>query len=108
MAEIQRQIDTLRQKEKGIRLEVVDIILKSDLMTDLSEKVRSMDLTLDVKVDADALQKELGKLPRLVNNTNDATDVLQNNLKGVAEVGASVSPPVRRPASLCRRAIRRV
>ncbi len=91
MAEIQRQIDTLRQKEKGIRLEVVDIILKSDLMTDLSEKVRSMDLTLDVKVDADALQKELGKLPRLVNNTNDATDVLQNNLKGVAEVGRSAA-----------------
>ena len=66
MAEIQRQIDTLRQKAKDIRLEVVDIILKSDLMTDLRKKVRSMDLTLDVKVDADALQKELGKLPRVV------------------------------------------
>lgn len=91
MAEIQRQIDTLRQKEKEIRLEVVDIILKSDLMTDLRKKVRSMDLTLDVKVDADALQKELGKLPRLVNKTDDATDALQNNLKGVADVGRSAA-----------------
>lgn len=91
MVEIQRQIDTLRQKEKEIRLEVVDIILKSDLMTDLRKKVRSMDLTLDVKVDADALQKELGKLPRVVKKTGDATDVLQNNLKGVAEVGRSAA-----------------